>query len=724
MNQPNGRRGYTLMEIIVGMMLVGFALALIVPKGQQTKDNATTKTTAEELVARFRQARQTAMTKSVPVAVAFPITQDLMHTDEAYFLEGEVSPKVTTRWKIQQSFPEVAYFVGHWNGPEWAPAPVMKTASANFNPSTWFGPASPPSARFFIFTPSGNVVSSLNAADGKFRMVVAMGVSSAGGILSAANTPYTLWISPSGEVGLEKGLYRGDVFATSEKNSAPMAKFVEPPPMPNEPPVVMIMPGKTVPGAKAYPDNINPKTKNGNSIAVDGVLTLEVRVKDANGDPPYFRWTTEEAGRLLDDDMNFEDLDDMDEWGGRFSNVGEVRMEWDAETQEWVGRDTWAPATGDEGGNRYKLVCEIRDRKGGVTTTGFPVDGHYLVTTNEPWVLYKTWNPQNRAELWKMTLDGLDHTLVCAFPYQDVQYGQWSPSGAEIIVGATDGVYRVSSDGAVKKKIVSVNLNGGTLDGCCLSPEGDAVYYAYGKEYDKMIRKVYIDGSGTQRTIPLAPEPPDPGVGGYFTAPPDPDPLDGVGTLYDLSSAKFGSKTVLLASYYHYNKSGGFLGTGLFAKKRKYRGAIVMDADTGDRTNYKKPETWHEVGQRNAKYPPYGVSFATTQDEKVHVLYGSPEGNIHIRNIGSTGFNPMQGRFTLGGYARPVLNTGLSDVHHPKYASPDQSSLVFVAGRGQDARIYYMPNIDSPRSYRELLLVPGINRGAETPSVSRPRPRG
>src|SRR5690606_35222153 len=114
----------------------------------------------------------------------------------------------------------------------------------------------------------------------------------------------------------------------------------------------------------------------------------EFRVKDENGDPPYFRWRTVEAARLDEDGVTFHEETNMQEWGGRFSNVGEVRMEWDAETQEWVGRDTWAAATGDKGGNRYKLVCDIRDRKGGETKTGFPVDGHYLVTTNEPWVLY------------------------------------------------------------------------------------------------------------------------------------------------------------------------------------------------------------------------------------------------------------------------------------------------------------------------------------------------
>ena len=224
--KDRNRRGYSLMELIVGMMLVGIALALIVPRGQTTKDNATTKTTAEELVARFRQARQSAITKSVPVAVAFPTSGNVVQTDQAYFLEGEINPRVTDQWKIQQTHKEVVYFVGTWGGPEWKDAPVMKTVYSEFKPDKWFDSVAAPSAKIFIFTPAGNIISSSPAADGKFRVVVAMGVSTGGSsTLVAANSPYTVWISPSGEVGLDKGVYGGAVIETTNKASSPIASF-------------------------------------------------------------------------------------------------------------------------------------------------------------------------------------------------------------------------------------------------------------------------------------------------------------------------------------------------------------------------------------------------------------------------------------------------------------------------------------------------------------------
>jgi hypothetical protein len=207
-----------------------------------------------------------------------------------------------------------------------------------------------------------------------------MGVSSGGSsTLVSVNSPYTIWISPSGEVGLDKGVYGGSVIESSSKDSSPVASFTAPSATINSAPVVQAVPPATSAGPRAYPDNVNPKTGNGNLIDLDAVLTLEVRVKDADGDPPYFKWETTEAAIADPNGTTFYDQSDLDLWGGRFSNAGEVRMEWDAENQEWVGRDTWAPATGDKGGNRYKLVCKIRDREGGTTETGFPGQCGHLV---------------------------------------------------------------------------------------------------------------------------------------------------------------------------------------------------------------------------------------------------------------------------------------------------------------------------------------------------------
>ncbi len=714
-NRKQGSKGYSLIELIVGMMLIAIALALIVPSGRTTKDAATTKTTAEDLVARLRQARQAAITRSIPVAVAFPANESLKQTDEGFRLEGEVHPKVVDRWKISQARTETVYYTGQWSGPNWETAPVLRTPSLRFDLDRWFMDSEPPPLNMIAFTPSGTAVSNMQVGDGRFRILVAMGVSSGGDSLNTAQSAHTVWISPSGEVGLDVGIYGGQPSMSSTRDSLPIATYSPPPATNNNAPIVQAIDPLTTPGPKAFPNAVNPKTRNGNIMDLDSVLTLEVRVKDPDGDPPYFRWETVEAGRVSADGTTFQNQTDLALWGGRFANAGEVRMTWDPETEEWVGRDTWTPAPGDLGGNRYRLRCVIRDRRGGQATTGFPIDGNYLVTSKEPWIVYKTWNAQGRSELWKMTLDGLEHTRLVSFPHQNVDFGQWTPSGAEIIVGAADGIYRVSGDGGNLKRISANNL-GGPIDGCCLSPQGDAVYYIGGAAGNKRIRKVYIDGStGQQLNVPLT------------ASNNDAETYRRVNGINDLSAAEFGSspneRVVLLSSYFHDNRDGGLWGTGLFRKRRRYSGGMAVDAQNGAPTSYNSPGTWSGAGQY--RQTPYGIHMTHTNDSStphgVHVLYGSADGLIHGHHIDYHG-GDVHTTFNRGpSLPHPFpLRTGRPDVHHPKYATVSRDSMVFAAGRGVNSRVFYIPDINNPGSHLELPLHP-LNQGADQPSVSRAR---
>ena len=52
--------------------------------------------------------------------------------------------------------------------------------------------------------------------------------------------------------------------------------------------------------------------------------------------------------------------------------------------------------------------------------------------------------------------------------------------------------------------------------------------------------------------------------------------------IYGLTCAQFGTKIVLMSTFYYDNKSGGFLGTGLFSKRRRYAGGVALDAGVGN----------------------------------------------------------------------------------------------------------------------------------------------
>ena len=729
------------MELLVGMSLVVLGLLLFVPSGRNTKDVASSRSAAEELVARLRAARQNALTKGVPIGVAFPRTPSIYHTDEAVQYEGEVTPQVTERWKIQQPDPRVVYFTGQWDGPTWAEAPILTNAFSDFDPdpAVWFGAVAPPDAAIFIFTPAGTAVSSEEAGDGRFRIAVGMGLDT-GATLTAINSPFTIWIDPSGEIGFEPGLYNGAAVASTRKvESVPIASYVNVP-MANVPPVLLPAPPST--GAMSYPSNKNPKTEDGNILDVNSVLTLEVRVRDDNGDPPYFKWETTHVGELNPAGDDWIPQTNMVDWGGRYGNQAQTRMEWDAETREWVGRDTWTPSTRDKGGNQYVLQCEITDRKSDPIYARFPVEGStFLVTTKEPWVLYKTWNVDGITELWKMTLDGLLHTPIVQFGYQNVDFGQWSPSGNEVIVGAADGVYRVTSNGENLTRVSAAAMPGG-IDGCCLSPQGDAVFYLGGTPEHKRIRKVYIDGSGNQSDVSLDPLNPAVDNAPYGSG----NEWNTVDQVWDLTAAYFGpppgGKVILMHGIYmHKKESWSVFGSWETEEKERY-GVMAIDAASGARTNWEgttrgfnddvggpapdNSDTGLGFGQ--FKTTNYGVSMYRTDEDlggdhmETHVLYGDAAGRINIRRV-DPGFTKDSSVGSFGA-SQTIYSqqTPQADTHHPKYGHPDRSSLIYAAGRGAASRIYYMPDKNNPSDVTLVPLAdPPLNNGAEAPSVSRPR---
>jgi hypothetical protein len=195
-------------------------------------------------------------------------------------------------------------------------------------------------------------------------------------------------------------------------------------------------------------------------------------------------------------------------------------------------------------------------------------------------------------------------------------------------------------------------------------------------------------------------------------------------------------------SSFYWNNTSSLFGTGLFKKKKKRSGGLVIDAGLGTANLPPDPlllgasglggeggrsgtrSAWAGRGADNNNKS-YGISLNYTTDTSVlanvHVLYGSGDGHIHGV---STSFNApfnVADDFVPGpnlpGYPKA---TNIADVHHPRYASEDRTKLIFVAGRGTASRLYYWPNLNNTGSIRMLPLSP-LNRGAEQPCVSRPR---
>ena len=675
----NKPRGYTLIELVVMMSMAVLLLFLVVPSNRTNEDTLTTKGAAEELVARLRRARQNAMTRVIPTAIAIPNTSVLFYSDTAYQLEGETEPKSSLLWKIQQKDYETVFFTGQWAGPNWEDGPRMNTASKLFDLDSWS--TEPIEASMVVFTPSGDVVSNMQTADGQYRIVVANGVSASGRNLIGAGSPWTVSITPNGKTELSQGVYGGSSLVPSETSStATGATFSPADVSDNRDPALV--------SVQALPDYTNPTNSN-KELDRNSLLSLELRVEDIDGDPPYFEWTCDE---VKDADGNVQT--DMELYGGRFSNDGECRMEWDSEAGNWVGRTSWIPSRLDEGGSLYRLRCLVRDRNGGELETGFPLSG-WLQTYKKEWVLYRTLNPANRWELWKMTLEGEEHTRVAGFGYQDVLYGNWSSSGEEVVLGAPDGIYRALSDGSDLRRI-SPNMVG-EINGVAMSPAGEAVYYVGGGRESKRIRKVSLNGSGSEVDVQAFAH------GGATD------------WIYDLCIVDIAGTTLVTQSFYRKY-------TSLFDTKHRH-GLIVIDLGTGQTSGVgKKSGPMGEPQNRGTSYGSF--TFPIAGGETL-AAWGSNGGTLKVYKLSYPGPNPDS--LILSGAGLPfggVYNTGLGgDVHHPRPTFTDDGELkglVFTRGRDATSTLWHMESINNPGVVRQIPLAP-VNRGGMDVAVTQPQ---
>lgn len=216
-------RGFSLFELVFTMALAGILLGVSLMGLRQNADKSSSAALAGVLADEFRAARQQAISKGCPVAVAIPANGDKV-ADSIYRLEGWNTPRVTYSVSFEGDYPKLCFAATGWSGAAFATsttAPPLSKFGA-FDLNTWI-PSAHSADSVICFTPDGGVISNgLPSLDDRFAVVVAQGLKVSGDKATAGSEPAVVYISTNGAVDFSKQLPGATLAAGGDSNRAPV----------------------------------------------------------------------------------------------------------------------------------------------------------------------------------------------------------------------------------------------------------------------------------------------------------------------------------------------------------------------------------------------------------------------------------------------------------------------------------------------------------------------
>lgn len=478
---PSRRRGYSLLELILGsvimMMVGGFGLYSL----SQGRDSAQSKGLAEELAEELKAARQQAVSKQQPVAVAFPGGAG-GKSQSFYLLEGHALPKVVRSVSYAETYPDSCYYWGSW-GTSTVESTAETESPTDFEVDQWT-PLPRADDKMIVFTPSGTAVSNgLPLFGSEYRLLVSNGIEGGGGgAPTAVSKPYTIRVSKGGGITLEPGVAGGPGIAN--RPSLPLGSLNN-----SIPPITESVGTPRIDKLTCEPKPLEKSEKGALAvIPTKGYLTLTAEAEEPSGEPLTMIWEA-----------------DGPSGSGKFSSDKPVNMSWDAKRKRWVGRIAWTPPHDAADGEVYSLSCIVKNPQGqhdkqvlagGASVEIIPDTRMAAVNTDEWWENYNiAWMNPDGTSLFNVTV-----------PEEAWEYltPVWSPSGTKIAFYAGKDI---PATGKFEATLYLVNDDGTNLSarytckgditdyyfGPSFSPDGARMAFtAYENENDYNDSKLYI----------------------------------------------------------------------------------------------------------------------------------------------------------------------------------------------------------------------------------------
>ncbi|MFN8608640.1 MAG: hypothetical protein U0931_13980 [Vulcanimicrobiota bacterium] len=327
------RKGFSLAEVMLSVCLLALLAAGVLGGLRGGLAQANNAALAERLADALREARQTAISSGLPVAVAFPSQNQTCFASQGYYKLAGPRARIEQTVSLAAEFPAGMIFFGATRAGDRLASDVPPA----YQP--WVAQVQDPA---LVYLPSGRLCAPrLPQLDGGCRLLICRGMSSGSSAIPAvplAQTvaqPFVVEAGSSGAVAVHSGAPGLQAVA----GALPFPALAALPALPNpghHPPTAELTvlprpnPQTLIPGAVADVDH-------------DSQATLEVAAQDQDGGTLYCEWTAE---------------------AGKFSSPGREAMIWDARRLCWISRWEWRPPVESHHGDTYTLTCHITDEEG------------------------------------------------------------------------------------------------------------------------------------------------------------------------------------------------------------------------------------------------------------------------------------------------------------------------------------------------------------------------
>lgn len=428
------------MEAMISIAILSLVGTGLLISTNQARTRAASQAVAEQMAEVFRQARETAVASSKPVAVFLPVSAQSPLCDGYAIADGAFKAMVNRSHEFSSEYPDCYLFVGHWalrSGHNSEPSPLNNINLNSIKLEDWAAA----DQAVYAYTPTGTLLSNQVEFDGAYHIVACQSASWTSGQvgsvssarLSAVNQPVTVRLFKAGQIEVVPSLAGQSLSGDAPPITASVRKPLTPSTRNNSTPVLDSYEISPKPEPDTQPD------ANTVTVALDGYITVRLEMSDADGDPLKVDWKVEKVKPPEATPA------------GTFSSPIETHSE--IVDGHQISTWEWRPPPGAKPKEQFKLTGTISDGYGGITNCDLSAKMKKIEILAPGTILFIDSQRHGNREIYQMNNDGT-RKIRLTYTAADEAWPQLSPDRTRILYIRNGELWSMDLNGHHPKAIL------------------------------------------------------------------------------------------------------------------------------------------------------------------------------------------------------------------------------------------------------------------------------